>query len=82
MEKEAWPLLLAQLPILQASILPTFDYTKIGVIILQLVCALQSSGGLVKTLVAGPHLQVFWFPIDLGQGGGGRLREEVEVFPS
>lgn len=59
MEKEAWPWLLAQLPVLQALILPLFDYTKIRVIVLQLVHALQSPGGLVKTLVTGLHLQVF-----------------------
>lgn len=62
MEKEAWPWLLAQLPVLQALILPLFDYTKIRVIVLQLVHALQSPGGLVKTLVTGPRLQVFCFP--------------------
>jgi len=62
MEKEAWPLLPAQLPVLQAAILPLVDHTKIRVIVPQLARALQAPGGLVKTLVAGPHLQVFWFP--------------------
>lgn len=61
MEKEAWPWLLAQLPVLQALILPLFDYTKIRVIVLQLVRALQSPGGLVKTLVTGPHSRSFVF---------------------
>lgn len=59
LEKKAWPLLLAQLPVLQAAILPLFDHTKIRVIVLQLARALQAPGRLVKTLVAGPHLQVF-----------------------